>query len=68
MLEMKFVRIICGERLFESYERVRVRCCNEKSAVKRAEESVLILNRHIERMGGERLIKRIYVSEVEGTR
>ena len=70
VLEMKCLRNICGVRWFDRVSNVRVRemCGNKKSVVERAEEGVLKWFGHMERMSEERLTKKIYVSEVEGTR
>ena len=70
VLEMKCLRTIAGVRWFDRIrnERVREMCGGKRSLLERAEQGVLKWFGHVERMGEERLTKRIYKSEVVGTR
>ena len=49
-------------------EEIRRRCGLQRSLSERGEASVLRWFGHVERMEGERLVKKIYRAEVEGNR
>ena len=68
--EMKCLRTISGVRRIERVrnERVRMMCGDKKGIVERAGEGVLRWFGHMERMSDERMVKRIYESDVEGRR
>ena len=70
VMEMKCLRSICGVRLVDRVrnERVRERCGIKVRLLERANRGVLRWFGHVERMSGERLVKKVYKSKVEGVR
>src|SRR5256885_8705101 len=70
VFEMKCLRAICGVRRIDKVRREELRRMSKCSCSiqERVDEGVLKWFGHVERMGEERLVKQIYVSEVEGTR
>merc|ERR1712002_1078060 len=69
-VEMCCLRSICGIRRIDRVRNVDVRrrCDKNVGVVERMEQGVLRWFGHVERMGNERLVKRVYDSEVRGVR
>lgn len=68
VMEMRCLRTICGVRWFDriTNNRVRDMCGKKRSFGERADQGVLKWYGHLERMSDERLVKKIYKSEVRG--
>ena len=68
--EMKCLRSMCGVTRMDRVrnEVVRERVGVSEKLSKRVDRKVLKWFGHVERMGNERMTKRVYVSEVEGNR
>ena len=68
--EMKCLRSMCRVTKMDRVrnEVVRERVGVTESLSKRVDRKVFKWFGHVERMGGERMTKRVYVSEVEGER
>ena len=69
-VEMNCLRNICGIRRIDRVPNVEIRrMCNRSGSVsQRMDQGVLRWFGHVERMGNERLVKRVYESEVRGVR
>ena len=70
VMEMKCLRSVCGVKRIDRVRNddVRARCGNEVSLLERADRGVLRWFGHVERMDDERIVKKIYKSEVDGVR
>ena len=70
IFEMMCLRNICGIRRVDRVRNaiIRERCGCELSLLERIERSVLKRFGHVERMGEERLVKRVYHANVDGNR
>ena len=70
VFEMMCLRNICGVRRVDRVRNaiIRKRCGCELNALERIERNVLKCFRHVERVGEERLVKRVYQANVEGNR
>ena len=68
--DMRCLRAMCGLRLMDRVRNteIRERCGDRKSVLERADEGVLKWFGHLERMNEDRLVKKVYTSEVGGTR
>ena len=68
--EMRCLRSMCGVTRWDRLrnEEVRERVGVPEKMSNRVDRKVLKWFGHVERMGGERLTKRVYMSEVEGVR
>ena len=69
-VEMNCLRNICGLRRIDRVPNVEIRrmCGKNVSVSQRMDQGVLRWFGHVERMGNERLVKRVYDSEVRGVR
>merc|ERR1712002_1056172 len=69
-VEMNCLRNICGRRRIDRVSNVEIRdMCNKNVSVSgRMDQGILRWFGHVERMGNERLVKRVYDSEVRGAR
>ena len=69
-VEMNCLRNICGLRRIDRVPNVEIRrmCGKNVSVSQRMDQGVLKWFGHVERMGNERLVKRVYDSEVRGVR
>ena len=69
-VEMNCLRSMCGVRRIDriSNAEIRRRCNKEMGVGNKIDQSVLRWFGHMERMENERLVKRVYVSKVEGRR
>ena len=69
-VEMNCMRNICGLRRIDRVSNVEIRrrCGKKVSVSERMDQGVLRWFGHVERMGNERLVKRVYDSEVRGVR
>merc|ERR1712002_1395453 len=69
-VEMNCLRNICGRRRIDKIPNVRIRemCGKNVGVCERMDQAVLRWFEHVERMGNERLVKRVYDSEVRGAR
>ena len=69
-VEMNCLRNICGLRRVDRVPNVEIRrmCGKNVSVSQRMDQGVLRCFGHVERMRNERLIKRVYDSEVRGVR
>ena len=69
-VEMNCLRNICGIRRIDrvSNAEIRRRCGKNVSVSQRMDQGVLRWFGHVERMGNERLAKRVYESDIRGTR
>ena len=69
-VEMNCLRSICGVRRLDRVrnEEIRRRCSKEVSVCEKVDQSVLRWFGHVERMEEERLVKRVYQSDVMGVR
>ena len=69
-VEMNCMRNICGVRRIERVrnEEIRRRCGKNVSTSEKVEQNVLRWFGHIERMSDERLVKRMYNSDILGAR
>ena len=69
-VEMNCMRNICGLRRIDRVSNVEIRrmCGKNVSVSQRMDQGVLRWFGHVERMGNERLVKRVYESEVRGVR
>ena len=69
-VEMNCMRNICGIRRIERVrnEEIRRRCGKNVDVCEKVEQNVLRWFGHVERMGDERLVKRMYNSDIMGTR
>ena len=67
---MMFLRNICGIRQADKVRNslIRERCGCELSVLERMERNILKRFGHVEKMGEERLVKRVYQVNVEGNR
>merc|ERR1712002_540859 len=63
-------RNICGRRRIDMVPNVRIRemCGKNVGVSERMDQGVLRWFGHVERMGNDRLVKRVYDSEVRGVR
>ena len=69
-VEMNCLRNICGLTRMDRVPNAEIRrmCGRKVSVGQRVDQSVLRWYGHVERMGDERLVKRVYESEVRGVR
>ncbi|MCP3679428.1 MAG: hypothetical protein GY782_03855 [Gammaproteobacteria bacterium] len=69
-VEMSYLRGACGVTLWNrlTNEEVKQRCGVETDVIEKMRRNTLRWFGHVERMESERLTKRVYASEVEGTR
>ena len=68
-VEMNCLRNICGLRRIDRVPNVEIRRCRKKVSVShRIDQGVLRWFGHVERMGDERMAKRVYESDVRGVR
>ena len=69
-VEMNCLRNICGIRRIDrvSNAEIRRRCGKNVSLGQKIDQGVLRWFGHVERMGNERIAKRVYESDVRGTR
>merc|ERR1712002_1298945 len=69
-VEMNCLRNICGLRRIDRVPNVEIRGMRNKnvSVSERMDQGVLRWFRHVEKMGNEILVKRVYDSEVRGAR
>ena len=69
-VEINCLRNICGLRRIDRVPNVEIRrmCGKNVSVSQRMDQGVLRWFGHVERMGNERLVKRVYDSEVRGVR
>ena len=69
-VEMNCLRNICGLRRIDRVPNVEIRrmCGKNVSVSQRMDQGVLRWFGHVERMGNERLVKKVYDSEVRGVR
>merc|ERR1712002_295278 len=69
-VEMNCLRNICGRRRIDKVPNVVIRgmCGKNVDVSERMDQGVLRWFGHVERMGNERLVKRVYDSEVRGVR
>ena len=69
-VEMNCLRNVCGLRRIDRVPNVEIRrmCGKNVSVSQRMDQGVLRWFGHVERMGNERLVKRVYESEVRGVR
>ena len=69
-IEMNCLRNTCGLRRIDRVPNVEIRrmCGKNVSVSQRMDQGVLRWFGHVERMGNERLVKRVYDSEVRGVR
>ena len=69
-VEMNCLRNICGLRRIDRVPNVEIRrmCGKNVSVNQRMDQGVLRWFGQVERMGNERLVKRVYDSEVRGVR
>ena len=69
-VEMNCLRNICGIRRIDrvSNAEIRRRCGKNVSLGQRIDQGVLRWFGHVERMGNERMAKRVYEFDVRGTR
>ena len=69
-VEMSCLRNICGTRRNDRVrnEEIRRRCGNKVSIEQKMDQSILRWFGHVERMGNERMVRRVYDSEVRGVR
>merc|ERR1712002_562519 len=69
-VEMNCLRNICSRRRIDRVSNVEIRDMRNKnvSVSERMDQGVLRWFGHVERMGNERLVKRVYDSEVRGAR
>ena len=69
-VEMNCLRNICGVRRIDrvSNVEIRKRCGKNVSVSQRMDQGVLRWFGHVERMGNERIAKRVYESDVRGAR
>merc|ERR1712002_652821 len=69
-VEMNCLRNICGRRRIDMVPNVQIReiCGKNVGVSERMDQGVLRWFGHVERMGNERLVKRVYDSEVRGVR
>merc|ERR1712002_507535 len=69
-VEMNCLRNICGLRRIDRVRNVHIRriCGKNVSVSERIDQGILRWFGHVERMGNERLVKRVYDSEVRGVR
>jgi len=70
VFEMKCLRRICGVNRMDRIrnEEIRRRCGIGRGVLERAEERMLKWFGHMERMGRDRVVRRVYDAEVEGDR
>ena len=70
VVEMSCLRSICGVRRIDRVRNVDVRrrCGKNVGVGERMDQGVLRWFGHVERMGEERLVKRVYESDVRGVR
>ena len=69
-VEMNCLRSICGVRRIDRIPNaeLRRRCGKKVSVGERMDQGVMRWFGHVERMGDDRLVKRVYDSEVRGVR
>merc|ERR1712002_339685 len=69
-VKMNCLRNICGRRRIDRVPNVRIRemCGKNVGVSERMDQGGLRWFGHVERMGNERLVKRVYDSEVRGVR
>ena len=68
-VEMNCLRNICGLRRIDRVPNVEIRRCGKKVSVsQRIDQGVLRWFGHVQRMGDERMAKRVYESDVRGVR
>ena len=68
-VEMNCLRNICGLGRIDRAPNVEIRRCGKKVSVsQRIDKGVLRWFGHVERMGDERMAKRVYESDVRGVR
>ena len=68
-VEMNCLRNICGLTRIDRVPNVEIRRCGKKVSVsQRIDQGVLRWFGHVERMGDERMAKRVYESDVRGVR
>ena len=69
-VEMNCLRNICGLRRIDKVLNVKIRrrCGENVSVSQRIDQGVLRWFGHVERMGEERMAKRVYESDVRGVR
>merc|ERR1712002_584138 len=69
-VEMNYLRNICGRRRIDMVPNVQIRgmCGKNVGVSERMDQGVLRWFGHVERMGNERLVKRVYDSKVRGVR
>ena len=69
-VEMNCLRNICGLRRIDRVPNVEIRrrCGKNVSVSQRIDQGVLRWFGHVERMGDERMAKRVYESDVRGVR
>ena len=70
LFEMMCLRNICGIRRIDRVRNAIIRemCGRELNVLERIEKNALKWFGHVERMKGERLVKRVYQANVEGNR
>ena len=68
-VEMNCLRNICSFRRIDRVPNVKIRICGKNVSVsQRIDQGVLRCFGHVERMGDERMAKRVYESNVRGVR
>ena len=68
-VEMNCLRNICGLRIIDRVPNVEIRRCKKNVSVsQRIDQGMLRWFGHVERMGDERMAKRVYDSDVRGFR
>ena len=69
-VEMNCLRNVCGVRRIDRVSNVEVRrrCGKYRSVNQKIDQGLLRWFGHVERMGSERMVKRVYESEAEGNR
>ena len=68
-VKMNCLRNICGLRRIDRVSNVEIRRCRKNVSVRqRIDQGLLRWFGHVERMGGERMAKRVYESNVRGVR
>ena len=68
-VEMNCLRNICSLRRIDRVPNVEIRCCGKNVGVsQRIDQGVLGWFGHVERMGDERMAKRVHESNVRGVR
>jgi len=70
VFEMKCLRRICGVNRMDRVrnEEIKRRCGVKRGVLERADERLLKWFGHMERMEGDRLVRRVYEADVEGER